>query len=780
MRSLIPSFSTRNHVSPTKGNAQPSGSPSQILSLTTITSDAPRESFTLGFGVSRDRKLRIWRLETGACLRVIDLPQYEASRSGALALAGASHLDSPRSAHNSALLNPAPRTLVKVVKGSDTPPYRCYLALFSPATGSAPSAFFLYGMATDHVTGELKELEPVATRACAFTSAGSLVDFDVVRMDVSGQARWTIWACWDNGGEMEVRTADVSELDGLTAEDGGEEWSAIDVPTCSRTSTWTAAYFDEQLRDAPESVADVFLQHISRPGRYPPSTLDFALAEYQNLVTAEVADAGAFLPEQFDLDYPSQIARAAATVGSTVALQQDAETGAILRDEFNHQLKLEWLRFVALLNESRATALYPTCLAVDEKRGLASVIGRDSISVPVVREAVHILHDDLAAQQLLAAPDAVIDLPPAVATDLALRADILPLLVLIRSLQSIVSAGSQRAFSAALLAHLSQPTTEDVETCALDLYETHLETAAESALPNVAAGIAALDNAERACEVFLRLLTTEQLPPIAFGDHEGQAATSLANAVLLDLYALSVEARYELAQGLVILLLATRAAESQADDDAASQLDKPAELVGGLDRVTASAFTAFHALATQQWLVDSTATPSLDALRMCMSRTAAEDQDGVLQKLGNLRMQEPSSGAESSPVPVHGLLDALVRVPDFSASLLPASRSAMSVSLAYATSGLFRSLAILPLPTVTEVTTSPAPAVLAMRLHELALNRETLEWATFWPASAALCYPIGRAHMELGDEAAASDALGRAAVALRESCCASLMLAGTD
>ncbi|GAA5878145.1 hypothetical protein JCM3774_004309 [Rhodotorula dairenensis] len=776
MRSLIPSFSTRNLASPTKGSFQAAASlaaPSQILSLATCALPAAREPVTLAFGVSRDRKMRIWRLESGGCLRVIDLPQYESASSSALALTHPAHADSPRGGHNTALLGPAPVPLVKVITGSEASPYRSYLALVSPATSSAPSAFFLYGMATDPSSGELKELDPVATRACPLRAADSLVDFGVVRMDVSGEARWTLWACWDSAGEMDVRTVDVSELDGLAAEEGGDEWSTVERGLSSRTSAWTAAYFDDQLRDSTDTVADIFLEHISRPGRYPPSTIEYALAEYHNLVAAEVADAGAILPEQFELDYPSLLERAAAVVGSTVQLEQDADTGALLHSEYAHRQKLEWLRFVALLNESRLAALYPTCLALDEQRGVAAVIGRDSVSVPIVREAVQTLHDCSASAVMALQTDAdsVIDLPPTIGAERALQVDVLPLLAVIRAVENQVTPASRRSLERTLLTRLCEAPTADISATALEVFETCFEASLGDSSSEFAAQLSSLEDAERAVDTFLLLLTSEQLPPLAGSSDDAEEATDLANAVLTDAFGAGVEARYELAKGLATVLLVAWAEDNGAGasspgDSAGGSPLPPDPIFPRLDQSTAAAFTTLHTLAALRWMTGVLVTPSLDVVEsLAGSLRQRPEEDGFLNRLEGLRMQDSikSGVAESSPVPTYGLVNTLLRLPDYTRTLLPASRSALSVSLAYAFSGMFRSFGLLPLPAAREPTPSAPVSVLALRLQQLALNGEALEWAGMWPASAGLQYVQGRAHLELGSAEDAQSAFSRAA-----------------
>lgn len=775
MRSLIPSFSTRSLASPTKGSFQAASSvaaPSQVLSLATCALHGAREPVTLAFGVSRDRKMRIWRLETGGCLRVIDLPQYEVTSTSALALTLASHAESPHAGHNAALLGPTPFPLVKIIAGSDSSPYRYYLALFSPATSSAPSAFFLYGMATDASTGELKELDPVVTRACPLRVANSLIDFDVVRMDVSGEARWTLWACWDNAGEMDIRTVDVSELDGLTAEEGGEEWSIVERGLSSRTSAWTAAYFDDQLQDSADAVADIFFEHISRPGRYPASTIDFALAEYQNLVAAEVAEAGAILPEQFELEYPSSLDRAAAIVGSTVVLEQDADTGALLHDQYYHRLKLEWLRFVALLNQSRAAALYPTCLAIDEQRGIAAVIGRDSVSVPIVREAVQTLHDcsGPAVVALQSDADSVIDLPPSLGATNTLHTDILPLLAVIRAVESRLTAAGKRALEHTLVTRLSEAPTVDIGTSALEIFETCLEASLGESTSELVAQLSNFENTERAVDAFLLLLTSEQLPAVAANSEDGEEATELANAVLTDAFSAGVEARYELAKGLATVLLVVWAedngAGSSSDESAGGSMLLQDTILPRLAQSTAAAFNTLRTLAALRWMTGLLVTPSVDVIESLAGtlRQRAEE-DGFLHRLEGLRMQESSKSglADTSPVPTYGLVNTLLRLPDYARLLLPASRSALSVSLAYAFSGMFRSFGLLPLPAAREPVPSTSVALLALRLQQLALNTEALEWASMWPASAGLQFVQARAHLELGSAEEAQSAFDRAA-----------------
>lgn len=780
VRSLIPSFSTRNLASPTKGTFQSASSlaaPNQLVSLACVSSatDADSPSSTFAFGVTRDRKLRIWSLESGACFRAIDLPRAKSS-STALTLASSHQsTDSPQASRNGSLLSPAPQTLVKLVHGSELTSYPAYLALFSPATSASPAAFILYGLATDASSGELSELEPVAERTCPPGSIGSLVDFGVARMDLSGDASWTLWTCWDEGGETEIRTIGVSELDAQAAEADEDEWVVVERGTAAKTATWTAAYFDDQLRDSPVSVADTFLRHISSPGRYPPATLNHALQQYEELILSELDADGVPAPAQFGLEYATQLERqlerAAAIVGSTVVLQQSSQTGAFLHDEYNKQLKLEWLRFIAMLNESRSTALYPTCLALDEDRGIAAVFGRDSVTVPIVREAVHTLRSLSTPQQVLAAqaePESLLDLPPALSADYTLRADILPLLAIIRDLQSRLSTNDLRALEGLLLERIRSPFTADMEDTALDLFEKALESALpDDSVAQVVAALKGLDSSERAVDTFLRLLTSEQLSPISASAADDLPSTDLSNALLTDALTTSIEARYELAKGLVAVLLVVWAGEDEEAVEAdIGVVPAPQErLFARLDQTTAAAFTTLHALAAMQWIAAELASPAAEALAAVQKQVGASDDDGVLERFGELRMKD-REGADVIPVPTYGLLPALLRTPDFAASLLPASRSSLPVALAFSAAGVMRAFGILPASTPTQPESSTAATLIGMRLQQLALPAQSADWVELWPTTAGMSYVRGRALLDLLNGGGASEALEKAASGL--------------
>ncbi|GAA5902148.1 hypothetical protein JCM6882_006713 [Rhodosporidiobolus microsporus] len=811
IRSLVPSFSTRNLSSPQKTSALPSSSsPNQLISLASSSSpssaaDPDSPSSVLAFGLSRDRKLKIWNLQTGTAQPPIDLSKLVTTHSSSLALTTSSSLDSPQLSRTSpsALLSTTPRAFLRPILGSPSTSHASYLALFVPPSPTSSGAFVICGLEVDAFSGELSTVRPVAERVCppSVTSGGSLVDFRVQRMDLGGDSKWTLWTVWDEGGEAEVRVIGVPELDAHSAGEAGDEvWITVERGTTAKTAQWTAQYFDEQLRDSPLSVAEVFLRHVSFPGRYPPATLEYALAEYEDLVRLDLESAGVDdEPEPFALEYPTALQRAAAVVGCTVALEQSPQTGAFLHDDFNKRLKLEWLRFVALLNESRTAALFPTHLAVDDERGVAAVFGRDSVSAPIVREAVHALASVSAAeiqqhQQLLvrhpeaATTNALVDLPPSagLSADYTLRADVLPLLLSIRTLEARLSPAEATLLESTLLERLRTPFTTEIEDIALDLYERALEPILpEDALREVLASLAALDSPDRAVEALLRLLTAEQLSSLT--DAAGQeSATDLAIALLTDALATSISSRYALAKGLVTLLFTVWAAEDDdaveadvmgASDSAAGAGEK---LFARLDQTMAQALTALHGLAVLQWVAAEVTVPEPEALMALQEELVAaegegSDADGFVARFGELQVgqqkRQSQSDVDAHPVPTFGLLNALLRVPGYAPSLLPAARSALPVALGYGISSLSASLGLLPPSTAAsspayEISSPPAATVLAFRLLQLGLPLKAGEFVELWPKTSGMQYVRGRAALELDEGEEARWALERAASGL--------------
>ncbi|GAA6058592.1 hypothetical protein JCM10212_007031 [Sporobolomyces blumeae] len=782
IRSLVPSFSHRSHSASSSASASPtklvagssshsSSAPSQLVSLAISNPAAAAAASTFAFGVSRDRKLKIWNVESGQCLRSIDLPKSTAALSNTLVasdrqLASPSSFDSPdvRSQKKSTLLLPPnPQSFVKLVESSSTR-YGSYLVLYTPPSSSSSAAFFIYGLATDASTGDLSELAPVAERACPpdVGEGIGLVDFDVKRMNLAGDDEWTLWTVWDEAGETDVRTVSVSELedDGVdnyevvAKEDGDDRWTTVARGQSISTSHWTAAYFDDQLRNSPLSVPETFLRHVSRPGRYPPATFEYALEMYEDVVLNEYEAAGVPPPAAFDHAYDSPLVRAAAIVGSTVELAYSPQTGAPLLDEYTKRLKTEWLRFVALLNESRQDAVFPTKLAVDEARGVAFVVGRDCLTVPVVEARVA----SLARQ--LDTPTIDLNLAPLFST--YPESNFVQLASLVQTVKARLSTADERVFEQAVLDRVRTPFTTDMEDVALDLFERTLEPVlAAEALETIVEGLKGFVEPFKTVEAFCRLLvSTEPLPPPR---HPGESAsTELTAALVADLVSSDVEARFTLAKGLVAVLIAAWGASDEEGSEIA---------MAGLDQATSLALSTLHSIATLEWTSTQIVAPTFDAveaIRLEAKTTERADSNGdrMLEQFGRLKMGDPRRGsnAEVLPVPTSSLLNALVRIPPYAPPLTSSEFSTLTTSLASAASSVLASTGVLTLKPIIDST--PEDALFSYSLVRLGLAEQAKELVKGYPTSSGFAYVLGRAELDLGNGDDAAKAFERAASGL--------------
>ncbi|GAA6013580.1 hypothetical protein JCM11491_002714 [Sporobolomyces phaffii] len=793
IRSLVPSFSRRDlssssstaaaaaAASPLRlvsGSAHSTASPSQIVSLAVATPSrralSESAASTFGFGVSRDRKLKVWNLETGACLRSIDLPKPSARSSSSVVLPSpSSQVDNaaaivPLHPKTQLLLPPTPQPFVKIttVASAAGGSYGAYLTLFVPANAGAAAAFFVYGLALDPATGELSELLPVAERAFggsgSAAAAARVVDFDVKKMALDGRERWTLWTVSESGGEADLGVCRLSELDADEDDDDDDhedededEWKFVSRGA-STTAEWTAAYFDAEMEAAPSgvTVTEVFLGHVSVPGRYPPASFDYALDVYEDIARAECADRGVCVPRAFELEYESNLVRAAAVVGSGVEVEHSSQTGAALVDVYTKRVKLEWLRFVALLNESRKAALFPTALAVDEPTGLAFVVARDSVSVPVEQAVVESLHAHL-------------DLPALVGPMIAPGSpgsNFVALVGVVARVRSQLSLAARRSFEQAVLDRVRTPFTTDVADVALDLFEQTLEPVlSDSALAEVLAAVRAFDaEPGPTIERFLSDVVLATDPParrvsIPCLPDAHRWASELGTAVVADVVTTTTQARYDLALAVVLVLVAAWGAAAATSDAAGAE---PA--IAGVEQTTGCAFAALHAVAALEWTATQVAYPTLDAVERVVhssSSSSASGGDEVAQQFQALRVV----GAEVLPVPTYSLVNALLRIPTYAPRVPAATYAALPAALSDAAQAFVAATGLVVSTPSTIIDATAADVRFAHALVELGQYDQALAFVGQYPTAPGFAYVRARAELARGDARAATTGFERAA-----------------
>ncbi|KAG0149461.1 hypothetical protein CROQUDRAFT_39766 [Cronartium quercuum f. sp. fusiforme G11] len=509
------------------------------------------------FTITRDRKLRVWSLASGECLRELSL--------------GSSLETDDQRRQTGSLLPAAPRSLARFIYSDqgDDPAYEGFLVVFVPSTFS-PS-FLTYGMSmtSDHRFSNLVLLEE---RACDFqsldlttTTSADLRDFRISRLDLAHpiiqHKPWALWTVWDDeaGGEGIIRSVLLHETRGWQ-ELSRSAWVTIQPP--DRATPWNSTFFDELITANPNlSVTEVFIEHLFRPGHYPPSTLEYALACYEESLVAEGGTSNR------EGDFETLEEKICAVVGSNVRLEISPVSGSPMMDLFHRKLRIEWLKFAAMCSESRASALWPLELAVDPDRQLLLVVGRRSITCPVLVDTASLV-TQLAKEEAAGLQPVMLRqmqvpqlerLHPLL-SDLQTRVD---LVALINTMTTLLDGLSRveaiRPLEDELLQILRRPPKYALVDMAEDLFSRRLEAFIDDELQaKVSAHLGRVSDLGQTLEVLWNVLTTSELvhtDPDTGSVAKVGSPTVLSQMLLADTLTSAIENRYTLAKHALVLLL---------------------------------------------------------------------------------------------------------------------------------------------------------------------------------------------------------------------------------
>jgi nuclear pore complex protein Nup160 len=728
-RALIPSFSTRNLSSSSHASSTTSA-PSQILSVASYQSDAGP---SYAFGVTRDRKLKFWNLDSGICIKATDLPKpsYNPDSGLELEMARSRELESPGGAtpvrgKAPILLSPTPQPFLKIVQGDEDSSFPSYLVLYVPAAGGNPPAFHIYGIATN-TSGVVSELVAVTERICPMNAA-TLVDFEASPFgpDDSASQGWTLWTLWQEGGESEIRFVDLQELSAEGESSDVVEWTTVDRGTTS-VAVWNAGHFDELLRDSSKSVAQVFIHHLGYPGRYPPATLAYALAHYEDTLLYETDPH--HRPAVLSLEHNSAFECICAIVGCTVQLETSPQTGALLHDAHNQRLKVEWLRFIALCNESRAAALFPVVLAVCSERRVAVVVMRDAVAVPIVQDTILTLRqlaapetrDDDKAQSFLNLPSELLQLSYPHFAPRGIRHDVFAIFTAIATLTQGMSPESSRGLEAELCGRARTMFTHNMEETSIEIYERVLEPFIDDTLrESLAEQMRDLVTPEAAFVALWTALTTSELVQPLPSSAAMSATSDLTSALLTDSLAAAIEARYTTALGLVVLLIYIYGEEQ--------------DLVPHIASLTSSSFATLHTLSSLRWIMQQSSSPS--------STHSPPNDEGILERFGDMRV---SNFDDPNAVVPFSLLNRLLRH-EYSPLL------AVDATLPQAvTSAMCSFLQLTGLITHKRIfVDTPAAVLFARRVQQMGLPALALEFVGMQGKGPGMSYVAGLAQLDLG------------------------------
>lgn len=608
-----------------------------------------------------------------------------------------------------------------------------------------PFSFNTYQVTLSPSNSAIVELIPLAEHAApAQSSRETLVDFVVPE----GEKK-ILWALWDDRGDAVLRCKRTPELETSEEDeiDVREGW--VSIENGSAGIAWSPTYFDElflRLSSStpltPESISDTFIEHIFYPGRYTPSTLSTALTSYIQLLLSELAFPFP-LPLTSEADYASTTDHIIATVGCQLHIDQDPNSGKRLLDLHATKLRREWMRFVAIAEEERSEQLSPLALVINGEDVV--VLRRDAVSVPVEMDSAlllkHLLSQNatsLASFQSLP-PSSLVSSFPLLAPQ-AIRHDLLLLLPILNSfitnpnsvaIQSLL-VGRARAPVTASIEEVALETWEELETLiSVDEHEVWIEKIRETLTP----------------EASLQALWTILTVPSAGNNgiqkdaQDKEDLTPLSRALLVNGVSRGLKARYELALGLVGLLVFASGEDEQ--------------LVPRLEELISASWATLHSLAGLKWV------SGLPGVEPSEKDKEGEEED-VATLMGEMKFGE---NQDSGKVFSDSLLGSLIAAPRYTPSF--DSGLSLSKGLAKAQASFVDRTGLLDQK--RQVVAKPADVEFGLYLVKS--NPEwAVEWTSWGGGGAGMRYVRGRALLERGEESwdDAAKEMGRAAAGLCE------------
>ncbi|KAA1130822.1 hypothetical protein PGTUg99_023877 [Puccinia graminis f. sp. tritici] len=523
------------------------------------------------FTISRDRKLKAWSLTTGLCLKELPLDHHSlASLSSTTKTISTTTTND----HQQDLLLPAaPRPLARFIYSDegDDPSYEGFLILFVPSPVS-PS-FVTYGLSLT-AENQFKDLVLLEERRCDWNGKnglqmGELRDFQISKVDLSigfttspsKQRPWGLWAVWDDeiGGEGILQYTILHETRNWQ-ESVRTSWVTIQPP--DRRTPWNSSFFDELLANDPSSsVTEVFIDHLFRPGHFSSSDLEYALETYE---TSLESDDDQPAVEMDNSVYESLEEKICAVVGSKVKLEISKQTGAPMIEGYHRKLRIEWLKFATMCAESRASSLWPIELAVDADRQQLFIIGRRSITTPVLIDTASLLSQLVGAVDsgqrppLLDQQVSGIDQYHPLLSNLNNRRDLVGLVGAINCLAAGLSHGEViKPLEDELMQIVRRPIKFSIVDLLDDLFRRRLQPSIDDGLQaQIAERLGQVNGLELAFQLLWTILSTSELVRCGPDEGgEGVKVTILSQMFLSDYLVNALEKRFELTRNALIFLV---------------------------------------------------------------------------------------------------------------------------------------------------------------------------------------------------------------------------------
>lgn len=725
--SLLPSFSSSSAASsPSFSRNRIPSSPSEIVS---ITSHLLEDSLGLAFSLSRDRKVRVWNLVTGTCVRTVDL-----GRPGDELLPEAGEGLSSFLRIVTASLGESSDAMVEYGASG----YAYHLVTFLPASiGETGGRFVFHGLQVDVSRAQFGDITLVGELSATKETGGAqLRDFDL------SEGGATMTTVWDVRGETLLQYAKVShflgEEDGtLGALPGQGGWELLASPVYP---AFTASYFEDVIQSGPQSdPAAVFISHLFYPSRFSPSSLNSALESYTKTLVSALP-ASHFQPPALSASYPSLAERIAAIVGCQIQLETSPQTGEYLYAEFGKKMRIEWLGFLARCEEVERSARWPIGFVRADSGPV--LVEREGLVFPAKKTAGEIIASmadvpDTQKQAFLAlAPGAFQTVQPDLASPRS-RRDVLHIASLGHDLYATLSPANGLHLEAELDSATASALPFAVEDVTLEIYATRVEPFIDDALAAaVRHGVGgAGESFESAAKLVLSFLLASVNPTSQAGAELSELGCALVSASIRT----SAELRFRLARDVLLVLLF-----------ALNDADEESPLFASLVPLVSSALSLYHTLSNLRWL--STVRPKVSP------RPGANGPDDapLLERFGSLKMTGPGL---SNLMPPPTVLHSLLRTSYSSLVTIPPTYAAASI---FRAAQSFLASTSLSSPKLL-VAAAPQDAVTADRLLQNSFVQVSHDLCERFPADAAMAYVKAKASLSLGQVAESVELFERVA-----------------
>lgn len=659
--------------------------------------------------------------------------------------------------------------LVKVVPHpSATSRYSHLLVIFlaAPASSVSAGSFLVYrAVRAPNATADLVF---AGSQDCSNSSVGCTIRGFTITPPTSADHMGTGWrlvVTWDKRGSIQGETICIDDILEFSAAYGTGESSTLtyDWQTVATNQAvvegMDTAYFDRLISLNPpeptephanDDIARTFVEHLFYPGRFASSDLDTALTEYTQQPRRR-------LVPHLSVSQSSLSGRFEATVGCDLEMSIDSQTGAPIVDAYREALKLDWLSIWARVKDLDTHSRWPlnTTVVDDQvmiytRQGLSACVPEDVCGI------VSRLGDLDDSRAVLGASSATFEhVYPSLATD-EVRAGVVSIWTAARHITAqLDNANLAEAGPSALTAltdHLDESLatleTEPVEARAEALWDDFLEsrmdeedsTTVRRIMSDTASHLDALTDT-------LHLLgnAVDEEPDMS----SERAFSGYGNALLTSTVASTVQTRYALARGALLVAIFYLVDSAGAADDEESEAN--VSIVN-----TASAM--YHRYRVLKWLTERSGEEAGVRSRTGPRHTM---ETNALTKRTKDSLEDglDVDGVDSTYSLVHCLLaQEQVTAPSTGFNLL------FDASEAYLTQ----------LDLVDPARPQLEPRGADIRLaHSVLQQRHTESAKRFtelYPLSAGTAYIRGRAFVELGELDPAFDLLKQAATGCRGTC----------